>query len=61
MPDKYFQVEGEDGCVYIYDYEKNSFKKLCDINDIPDGIPLKVREKFKAEQERQSVFVKYRL
>jgi hypothetical protein len=61
MPERYFQVEGDDGCVYFYDYEKDAFKKICDIGNFTNDIPLNVREKFKAEQERQKTFVKYNL
>jgi hypothetical protein len=61
MPERYFQVEGDDGCVYLYDSEKDAFKRICDIVDFANDIPLKVREKFRDEQERQKTFLKYKL
>jgi len=51
MPDKYFQIEGDDDCVYLYDYARKKWQRRCDINNVTD-IPAQVRKKIIDEQER---------
>jgi hypothetical protein len=60
MPERYFQFDGSDGCVYIYDRETDACKKLCDIDDMGTELPPDVREKFKAEQGSHKMFMEVR-
>jgi hypothetical protein len=44
MPKDYYQVKGDDGCVYIYDYSTEKWSRLCDIDQTTD-LPPDVRKK----------------
>jgi hypothetical protein len=37
------QIPSEDGCVYVYDTDKKTMRKICDIEKLED-IPQDVKE-----------------
>jgi hypothetical protein len=52
MPEKYYQrIAKEDNCVYIFDFNKRKWQKICDV-DIRD-VPRSVRESVKEDVEKE--------
>jgi hypothetical protein len=37
------QIPSEDGCVYVYDADKKTIRKICDIEK-PEDLPADVKE-----------------
>jgi hypothetical protein len=52
MPEKCYQrIAKEDNCIYLFDYEKNKWQRLCDI-DVKD-LPKSVKESVKEDVEKE--------
>jgi hypothetical protein len=52
MPEKYYQrIAREDNCVYIFDFNKRKWQKICDV-DMRD-VPRSVRESVKEDVEKE--------
>ena len=52
MPEKYYQrIAKEDNCIYVFDFDKLKWQKICDV-DIRD-VPQSVRESVKQDLEKE--------
>ena len=52
MPEKYYQrIAAEDNCTYIWDFEKQQWQKICNV-DIKD-LPRSVREGLKEDVSKE--------
>jgi len=52
MPDKYYlRTKSEDNCVYLWDFDKCRWQKLCDVDEA--DIPRSIREGLKDDLEKE--------
>jgi hypothetical protein len=56
VPDKTKQYASSDGCVYFYDRIKKLWKKVCDVDVLPQDVKEQIQEEFNEADALRKTF-----